>query len=318
MEGLSNRAIFRKLGAILLNFYELRNSGAAGAALSQYIDANRREVVIVLRHNRSSDRGAALLVVLIVLGTTAARKNPAPTPSPTVPPAPQTTAVPVHIAGIRATGPDQVMILLADEAEQRAVPIAIGRDQGIAIYLGKMKAETTRPLTHDLLATILGVVGAVIEKITVTELKDDVYYAEIALRSGGKVHPIDARPSDAIALAVRLGTPMYSVPSLLKPIGGPEAPESTLHADRELGLTVQELDPDLAQSLGAAEVTGVLVASVARGGRADQAGVRRGDIVQGLDGHPVAGLSAYLQATGPNVKSFTVWRDGRTTTLGGA
>jgi len=248
----------------------------------------------VLRRSRPSGRGAALFAVLVVLGTTGARKNPtpAPSPSPSVSPSPQPTSVPVHIAGIQPTGPDQVMLLLADESEQRAVPIAIGRDQGIAIYLGKMKAETTRPLTHDLLATILGVVGAVVERITVTELKDDVYYAEIALRAGGKIHTIDARPSDAIALAVRLDTPMFSAPLLLKPIGGPDAPKSTLHADRELGLTVQELDPDLAQFLGAADVTGVLVSSVARGGPADRAGVRRGDIVQGLDGHPVAGLPA--------------------------
>jgi len=221
----------------------------------------------------------------------------------------------VHIAGIRPTGPDQVLLLLADEGEQRAVPIAVGRDQGLAIYLGKMKAETARPLTHDLLASILGVVGAVIERVTVTDLKDDVYYAEIALRAGGKLHSIDARPSDAIALAVRLDAPIYSVPSLLKPIGAPESPESTLHADARLGLTVQELDADLAESLGAAKVEGVLVASVAKGGRAERAGVRRGDVVQELDGHPVPGLSAYFKAAGAEVKSFTIWRDGRTTTL---
>ena len=311
---------FAAPSAICLYFYELSKSAAAGALLSQYIDATHGEAEIVVRHSRVSGRGATLIVVLAVLGATGATKSPTPAPSPTpsVPPSPQPSFVPVHIAGIRATGPDQVLLLLADESEQRAVPIAIGRDQGIAIYLGKMKAETTRPLTHDLIATILGLVGAVIERITVTELKNDVYYAEIALRAAGKVHPIDARPSDAIALAVRLDTPIFSAPALLKPIGGPGSPESTLHADRELGLTVQELDPDLAQSLGAADVAGVLVASVARGGPADRAGVRRGDIVQGLDGHPVAGLSAYLQATGPRVRSFTVWRDGRTTTLGGA
>ncbi len=261
---------------------------------------------------------ASLLLTIAAAGEPAARPAPAPapTPGPRVSPSPAAGAVPVHIAGIQPTGPDQVLLLLADESEQRAVPIAVGRDQGIAIYLGKTKAETTRPLTHDLLATILGVVGAVVEKITVTDLKDDVYFAEIALRAGGKLHPIDARPSDAIALAVRLNAPMYSVATLLRPIGGPESPGTTLHADTRLGLTVQELDPDLAESLGAAEVEGVLVASVAKDGRAERAGVRRGDIVQELDGHPVPRLSVYLEATGAEVKSFTVWREGRTTRLG--
>jgi len=219
------------------------------------------------RRTRSLRRAAPPLLALAVLGALAARPAPAPSPSPPVSPGPATGAVPVHIAGIRPTGPDQVLLLLADEGEQRAVPIAVGRDQGVAIYLGKMKTETARPLTHDLLATILGVVGAVIEKITVTDLKNDVYFAEIALRAGGQLHSIDARPSDAIALAVRLDAPMYSVSSLLKPIGGPESPDSTMHADRRLGLTVQELDADLAESLGAVEVEGVLVASVAKGGR---------------------------------------------------
>src|SRR2546428_728595 len=169
---------------------------------------------------------ACLLLALAALGTLGARRTPAPTPPPSQPPSrtPPATAVPVHIAGIRQTGPDQVLLLLADEGEQRAVPIAVGWDQGIAIYLGKMKAETARPLTHDLLATILGVVGA-------------------------------------------------------------------------------------------ADVRGVLVASVAKGGSAERAGVRRGDIVQELDGRPVAGLPAYLEAAGADIKSFTIWRDGRTTTL---
>ncbi|PYT14956.1 MAG: hypothetical protein DMF51_07650 [Acidobacteria bacterium] len=267
------------------------------------------------RRNRSLDAAAALLLAIAVLGALAARPAPAPSPTPPAAPGPAMGAVPVHIAGIRPTGPDQVLLLLADDGERRAVPIAVGRDQGIAIYLGKMKAEATRPLTHDLLATILGVVGAVIEKITVTDLKDDVYFAEIALRAGGRLHPIDARPSDAIALAVRLNAPMYSVSSLLKPIGGPESGEPALHADARLGLTVQELDSALAESLGASDVEGVLVASVAKGGRAERAGVRRGDIVQALDGRPIPGLPAYLEAAGKEVKTLTIWRDGRTTTL---
>lgn len=261
--------------------------------------------------NRLRGRPWWTILALLALGAPAASaaRSPAPAPGPAQGP------VPVHVAGIRQTGPDQVLLLLADESEQRAVPIGVGRDQGIAIYLGKMKAGPARPMTHDLLATILGVLGAVIEKITVTDLKADVYFAEISLRAGGKVHPIDARPSDAIALAVRLNAPMFSAPALLKPLHGPEPADTTIQADRLLGLTVQELDRDLAASLGAAEISGVLVASVAQGGPAHRAGLHRGDILEALDGRPVPHLAEFRSTSGEDVKSFTIWRDGETRTL---
>lgn len=261
----------------------------------------------MIRRKRLIGPVGRTVLALLALGgpAAAATRDKAPTPAPPGGP------VPVHVAGIKQTGPDQVLLILADESEQKAVPIAVGRDQGIAIYLGKTKTETARPMTHDLLAAMLGALGAVIERITVTDLKGDVYFAEISLRSGGKVHPIDARPSDAIALAVRLDAPMFSAPSLLKSLDGSD-PEGTIHALRHLGLTVQELDPDLAESLGAAEIDGVLVASVAKGGPADRAGLRRGDILEALDGHPVPHLAEFRGTIGQEVKSFTIWRDGET------
>jgi bifunctional DNase/RNase len=212
-------------------------------------------------------------------------------------------------------GPEQVLLLLADEKEERAVPISVGRDQGIAIYLGKMKADTPRPMTHDLLNNILATLGASIEKITVTRLQDDVYFSVISLRAGGKVHAIDARPSDAIALAVRANAPMFAAPALLKSLDTSGKPDATMHADRTLGLTVQELDSDLAESLGADGVRGVLVASVVKSGPAERAGVRRGDILRAIDGHTIPDVAAYRAAAGTTVKSLTVWREGGETTL---
>ena len=63
-------------------------------------------------------------------------------------PGPPPEPVPVHIAGIRMVAPEQVLLFLADEKEERAVPMAVGRDQGIAIYLGKERAQTPRPMTQ--------------------------------------------------------------------------------------------------------------------------------------------------------------------------
>ena len=254
---------------------------------------------------------ACLLLLLSSRPATGGAQGKEPTPTPPAAPGP----VPVHISGIQMIGPEQVLLFLADEAEERMVPISVGRDQGIAIYLGKMKADTPRPMTHDLLANILVALGAVIEKITVTELKNDVYFAEISLKAAGKLHPIDARPSDAIALAVRTNAPIFAATALLKPIEAIGQPDATIHADRRLGLTVQPLDPDLAESLGAGGVTGVLVSSVLQGGPAGRAGLRRGDIVRAVDGRPVLTLAAYREASDNGAKSLTVWREGRETTL---
>lgn len=264
--------------------------------------------------NRLSTTTCFLLILSAAIATAGAGalRTAAPAPAPTVPP---DGTVPVHIAGIQMVGPEQVLLLLADEKEERMVPISVGRDQGIAIYLGKTKTDTPRPMTHDLLANILTALGASIEKVTVTQLKDDVYFAEISLRAAGRLLPVDARPSDAIALAVRTGAAMYSSTALLRPLDSLGRPDETIHADRRLGLMLQELDPDLAESLGAAGVSGVLVSSVLRGGPAEKAGVRRGDIVRRVDDRAVATLEACREALAPGPKSMTVWRDGRETTL---
>ncbi len=221
--------------------------------------------------------------------------------------------VPVHIAGIRMVAPEQVLLFLADEKEERAVPMAVGRDQGIAIYLGKERAQTPRPMTHDLLVLILRTLGVVVDKVTITELKDDTYYAEIAMRSGKTVHRIDARPSDAIALAVRLDAPMFAAPALLRSMSGPSWTEVATHPDRRLGLSVQELADDLAEPLGASGVEGVLVASVRPGGAAERAGVRRGDVVLSIDGNETGDLEGYRKAiaAAKEKPAFRVWRDGQ-------
>lgn len=220
--------------------------------------------------------------------------------------------VPVHIAGIHMVSPEQVLLLLADDSEERAVPIAVGRDQGIAIYLGKAKAPTPRPMTHDLLVQILRELDVEVERVTVTELREDTYYAEIDLRSAQTAHAIDSRPSDAIALAVRIDAPIFASPALLRPFGQDGEPDMVARQGRHLGLSVQELDEDLAESLGASGVPGVLVASVGAQSPAADAGLRRGDILREIDGQPTRDLIAYrrvIETVGETAR-FSVWRDG--------
>ena len=150
--------------------------------------------------------------------------------------------IPVHIAGIRMVGPEQALLLLADEKELRAVPIAVGRDQGIAIYLGKEKTPTPRPMTHDLMVKILKTLKVKVERVTITELRESTYYAEIRLRSGRKKHSVDSRPSDAIALAVRIDVPIFASPDLLRSLDEEEEPSLLAEEGRALGLSVQPLE----------------------------------------------------------------------------
>jgi hypothetical protein len=213
--------------------------------------------------------------------------------------------------------PEQALLVLADEEGRRAVPIAVGRDQGLAIYLGQKKTPTPRPMTHDLMVQILDTLGVDIEKVIITDLREGTYFAEIALRDGRKRHRIDARPSDAIALAVRLDVPILASPDLLTAIDGDGSPGDLVEGGRRFGLTVQELDADLAEFLGATGVPGVLVASVMADSPAEISGLRRGDILQRLDGRPTEDLKTYLDAVGmaSRFPSFDVWRDGEQLTL---
>ena len=223
----------------------------------------------------------------------------------------------VHLAGIRMVGPEQALLLLADEDERRAVPIAVGRDQGLAIYLGQEKTPTPRPLTHDLIVQILDTLQVEVERVVITELRDGTYYSDIVLKQGRKKFDIDARPSDAIALAVRLEVPILASPALLTDIEEEGGPADTVDGGRRFGITVQELNDDLAEYLGAAEVPGVLVASVQEDSPASIAGVRRGDILQRLDGRPTGDVESYLEAVAvaSRFPSFDVWREGEQLTL---
>ncbi len=103
----------------------------------------------------------------------------------------------------------QYVIVLEDMEKTRLVPIWIGVNEGNAIALEMQGEKFPRPLTHDLIVNIFGVLNAKIEKIVVSDLKDNSYYAMIYIQVDGKTLSIDARPSDSLALAVRIHCPIY-------------------------------------------------------------------------------------------------------------
>lgn len=101
------------------------------------------------------------------------------------------------------------IVLLKDTTERRALPIYIGQDQARAIISALEKQKPPRPLTHDLIYNLFDVWGMKLERIIINSLQDNTFYAILCLSQGKKKKEIDCRPSDAIAIALRAGCPIW-------------------------------------------------------------------------------------------------------------
>jgi bifunctional DNase/RNase len=102
------------------------------------------------------------------------------------------------------------IVILKDVNSNQVLPIWIGIFEANAIMVQLENISSPRPMTHDLMQSILVQLNAVVEKIVVTDLKNNTYFAIIHLDLKGKKYTIDARPSDAIALSLRTGSPIYA------------------------------------------------------------------------------------------------------------
>lgn len=128
--------------------------------------------------------------------------------------------VEMTLASIRVQMPDNVPVVLLKEeagagAPARTLPILIGHEEATSIARAIQGIPPPRPLTHDLMRDLLTTLEVDVEAIVITELVDAIFYAEIRMVRDGKHYVLSSRPSDAIALAVRLGTPIHAEESLL-------------------------------------------------------------------------------------------------------
>src|SRR5438445_2547817 len=125
--------------------------------------------------------------------------------------------VEMHLAAVRVELPTTGPSLLLQEAvgARRTLPIYIGTAEATAIAYALQGVVTPRPMTHDLMRDLLIEMGAVVECVVITELRESTYFAEIRLRLGGQQHSVSSRPSDAIALAARVPAPIYAEDALL-------------------------------------------------------------------------------------------------------
>ncbi len=209
------------------------------------------------------------------------------------------------------------VILLRDEAQTRLMPIWIGVAEARAIELELRGQPAPRPLTHDLLKTILDQLGVGVDKVVVSELKDSTYYARIHLTTADRPLEIDSRPSDAIALALRFERPIFVAQGLLE-AALPVDPEQPQRAGgqqnvRSRGLTVQNISQELARVFSLPDTHGVLVADVETGTVA-RGHLRRGDIILTIAGKTIQNIQDFQARMGEEVGqsvSMQVHRDGR-------
>jgi bifunctional DNase/RNase len=129
--------------------------------------------------------------------------------------------VPMELVGVRVEVPANtpVVILREQSGAQRLLPIVIGTPEASSIHAALEGIESPRPLTHDLMVQVLAQLEVQLTKIVVTEIKDHVFYAELHLLTMGRELVVSSRPSDAIAIAVRTGSPIFATEQLLAEAG---------------------------------------------------------------------------------------------------
>lgn len=126
----------------------------------------------------------------------------------------------MELVGIRVELPTNTPImLLRERGGDRYLPIWIGTPEATAIALAHDGIRTKRPLTHDLVASLIEHLGATVDGVVVTELRGGTFYADLTITVGNDTHHISSRPSDAVAIAVRADAPLFAAKDLLDEAG---------------------------------------------------------------------------------------------------
>ncbi|GAA4369508.1 bifunctional nuclease family protein [Agromyces bauzanensis] len=160
--------------------------------------------------------------------------------------------VQVRVLGVALDASGQHIILLKPLGEEasagRVLPIWIGSQEATSILIAIQGEQAPRPLTHDLMKTLLDTVGARVERIEVTRIEDGTFYGEITLTTPSGPVVLDARPSDSVALAARTEAPLFVADAVLEEAGIP-AEMVEPHTDEEEALDefkkfLEDVDPE--------------------------------------------------------------------------
>jgi bifunctional DNase/RNase len=148
----------------------------------------------------------------------------------------------VEIAGVgfEATSGMPLVVLRETDEPHRALPVFVGGAEAAAISVALSGQAPPRPLTYDLMADLVERLGARIERVEVTELRDGTFLAELAVTGPGGGHRLDVRPSDAIALALRTHAPLFVSDAVLDEAGAVVPDEEAI--DEEVAAFRSQLD----------------------------------------------------------------------------
>jgi bifunctional DNase/RNase len=195
--------------------------------------------------------------------------------------------------GLDPTGQSPIVIL-ADKDGSRVFPIWIGFLEASAIERELKNVATERPMTHDLLYSILGRVEARVKEVRIVELKGHTYHATLFLIFNKKVIEVDTRPSDAIIIALKSKAPIFLLARLLDQQGVSLSQKEAI-GERN-GIRVQELTSSLASQFNFKDRKGVLVAEVIAGSPSDASGIKSGDIITKVNLKEVGSIQEFEEA----------------------
>lgn len=172
------------------------------------------------------------------------------------------------------------VVILETIADQRRLPIWIDVPEARAIAMELEGVKPPRPLTHDLIQNILKSLDATLQSVTITEVRNNTYFAILSLTAKGQKLMLDGRPSDAIAIALRAKAPIYASAQVLESTKAATRPPARAgQSQRKLGIQVQELTEELASLMNLGRPNGILVADVTADSTAAKSGLQRGDII---------------------------------------
>ncbi|MDP9019663.1 MAG: bifunctional nuclease family protein [Actinomycetota bacterium] len=156
--------------------------------------------------------------------------------------------VQMELLGVRLELPANAPVVLLREStgSRRVLPIYIGPEEAKAIALALDRVTTPRPMTHDLMRDLLGALGASVQRVVLTELRDSTFFAEIEVLLGTRVHRVSSRPSDAIALAVRVDASIFATDEVLEDAAAPasEEPEEQDQIVDEFRQFIEHVNPE--------------------------------------------------------------------------
>jgi len=221
----------------------------------------------------------------------------------------------VRVRGVARDPMTQAPVVVLEEIQgDRLLPIWVGITEAQAIARELEHVKAPRPMTHDLMKSMLESMRATVQRVVISELRDNTYYAEISLTQGDTNFQVDSRPSDAIALAVRVHAPIFAARSVMEAAGEHEGFQQSTREDigRRFGFYPQDLTDALAEYFNVQGMAGVLVSSVRSNSVADKAGLLRGDVIlrvgEGAVGDVEELGKALLAAEAGSVVLLDVWR----------